>query len=469
MTDFRRRAALAVLLTAEAMNMLDGTIVHVAAPVIHARLGGRAADVPWFTAAYTLPFALLLITGGRLGDIAGRARVFRIGVAGFTLASAACAMAGSPGALIAARAVQGACAALVIPQTIGLIRARFEGPALARAMGAIGPVMGLSAVCGPVLGGLLTEALSWRGAFLVNVPLGVAVLAASGVLREDRAARRPRPDLPGTALVTVGTGLVVFPLVQTGGGSWQWGGAVVGAAVLAALVPYVRWSARRGRSPLVEPSLFANRGFPAALVASVLFFAVMTGLSLVIAMSLQSGRAGADARTAGLAMLPWSAGMAVASWAAGTWLVPRIGARLMFVGLAVLGAGILGMVAVEATSPGSRWMLEPALGIAGCGLGLFTVPFFTTALHRVRPHETGSAAGLLNAVQQVGGTLGVALLGGTFLAAAPAHGPAAATERAAGAALALLPATAFAASFMTRKTRAPRPSAARTAAAQAHD
>lgn len=345
--------------------------------------------------------------------------------------------------------MQGACAALVIPQTIGLIRARFDGPALARAMGMIGPVMGLSAVCGPVLGGLLTQALSWRWVFLVNVPLGVAVLAASGALREDRAERRPRLDSPGTVLAMLGSGLVVFPLVQAGDGSWPswaWAALAAGAVALAGLVPYVRWSARRGRSPLVEPSLFGNGGFPAAL----------TGLSLVVAMSLQSGRA--DARTAGLAMLPWSCGMALASWTAGTWLVPRFGARLMYAGLAVLASGVLGMIAAEAAAPatGFPWALEPALGVAGVGLGLFTVPFFTTALHRVRPHETGSAAGLLNAVQQFGGTLGVAMLGSTFLAAAPAHGPARATERACCVALVLLAGAAVAASRMMRGARTVR-------------
>jgi len=402
MTRYRQRwTALAVLLTAEAMNLLDATIVQVAGPVIHADLPGPAADIPWFSAAYTLPFAVFLITGGRLGDIFGRAKVFKIGVAAFVLASLACAVAPDAGLLIGARAVQGAAAALIIPQTIGLIRVLFDGDERAKALGTIGPVMGLSAVTGPLLGGLLTQAVSWRAAFLVNVPLGLAVLLAARLLREDRAATRPRLDPVGTVLVVAGTGLLVYPLIAPDGTSW----ALLAAG--AALLVVFGFHQRRAAAPLVEPSLFADRGFPAALAGSLLFFAVMTGLMQVVPMQLQLGL-GVDVRTAGLTLLPLSAGLAVSSWCAGTWLVPKFGARVMYAGLALVLTGILAIVGGVLPLPG-------ALALCGLGMGTFTVPFFTAALHRVRPHETGSAAGLLNAVQQLGGTLGVALLGGLYL------------------------------------------------------
>jgi EmrB/QacA subfamily drug resistance transporter len=418
-TRYRWRwAALAVLLTAEAMNLLDATIVQVAGPVIHAELTGPDADIPWFSAAYTLPFAVFLITGGRLGDIAGRGRVFRIGVAGFVLASVVCAFAGSAGLLIGARAVQGAAAAIIIPQTIGLIRALFDGDELAKALGTIGPVMGLAAIGGPLLGGLLTHAdlfgSSWRAVFLVNVPLGLAVFFAAPLLREDRAGVRPRLDLAGTALVVVGAGLLVYPLIEgqtTGRPAWTWAMLVAGVLILVLF----GFHQRRSDGPLVELSLFANRGFPAALVASLLFFAVMNGLMLVVPLQLQLGL-GADVRTAGLTLLPLSAGLAVSSWLAGTRFVPRYGARVMYAGLAVLFAGIVAAVGVYAGGArGYPWTLLGALALCGLGMGTFTVPFFTTALHRVRPPETGSAAGLLNAVQQLGGTLGVAVLGGVYL------------------------------------------------------
>jgi EmrB/QacA subfamily drug resistance transporter len=394
-----RWAALAVLLTAEAMNLLDATIVQVAGPVIHDGLPGPASDIPWFSAAYTLPFAAFLITGGRLGDIFGRARAFKIGVTAFVLASLACAAAPDAGLLIGARAVQGAAAALIIPQTIGLIRALFDGDELAKALGGIGPVMGLSAVTGPLFGGLLTQALSWRAVFLVNVPLGLAVLLAARFLREDKAATRPKLDLVGTALVVAGAGLLVYPLISPGGTAWPL------LAAGAALLVVFGFHQRRTAAPLVEPSLFAHRGFPAALAGSLLYFAVMTGLMLLVPMRLQLGE-GVDVRTASLTLLPLSAGLAVSSWFAGSWLVPKFGARVMFAGLGLLLAGILGVAAG----------VTPALAVCGLGMGTFTVPFFTAALHRVRPHETGSAAGLLNAVQQLGGTLGVALLGGLYLA-----------------------------------------------------
>ncbi|MFG2284955.1 MFS transporter [Streptomyces sp. NPDC048595] len=469
-------AALVILLIAEAMNLLDSTIMTVTAPVIHADLGGPASAIPWFSAAYTLPFAVLLITGGRLGDIAGRKRVFRIGVAGFVAASVACALAASPALLITARAAQGAAAALVIPQTIGLIRSMFDGGELARAMGAIGPVMGLAAVCGPVLAGVVTHAdllgSSWRAVFFVNVPLGLGVLAATPLLREDRSARRPRLDLTGTALAVLGMGLTVHPLID-GGPAWgsprPWAVPAAGLAVLAVFGAHQRRRGARGRSALVETGLFRDRGFPAALAASVLFFAVINGLLMVIVLQLQLGPH-TDVRSAGLSLLPWSCAMAVSSWIAGARLVPRYGSRVMFAGLAALLVGALAAVAVYAAGPATSypWPLPAALAACGLGQGLFAVAFFTTALHRVRPHETGSAAGLLNAAQQLGGTLGVALLGavffhavgasvttttatGTAVADAALHG----ARNACCVAVAALAATGAAAVLMRRPRRGP--------------
>jgi EmrB/QacA subfamily drug resistance transporter len=454
-----RWLALTALLVAEAMNLLDSTIVQVAAPVIHSELGGPDSNIQWFSAAYTLPFALLLIAGGRLGDICGRKRVFRVGVLGFVLASLACAFAGSAGMLIASRAVQGAAAAFVIPQTFGLIRGMFDGKELAKALGSIGPVMGLSAVMGPVLGGVLTHAdlfgSSWRAVFVVNVPLGIAVLVAAPLLREDRADERPRLDLGGLALAILGTGLVVYPLIEgnsVGWPAWTWVALAVGLGILALFGLHQRGRTRRGRSPLVEASLFRGRGFPSALATSVLFFSVMNGLMLVVVLHLQVGLH-ADVLDAGLTLLPWSCGLAVSSWVAGAHLVPRFGAKVMFAGLGTLLVGMLGAIAVyTTTSPTAYpWLLLPALAVSGLGLGLFTVPFFTAALEQVRPHETGSAAGLLNAVQQLGGTLGIAVLGSVFFATAT---PLAGTRNAFWVAVGLLVATGVTGMLMTTGLKA---------------
>ena len=428
-TAYRWRwPALAALLLGEAMNLLDATIVQVAAPAIHADLGGPVSGIQWFTTAYTLPFAVLLITGGRLGDIAGRKRLFVIGVAGFMLASVACAVAPSVGLLIAFRALQGGAAAVIIPQTIGLIKAMFTGPEMARALGSIGPVMGLAAVCGPVLGGVLTHAdlfgSSWRAAFLVNVPLSLVVLALTPRLLESRAPQRPTLDLAGTLLAMAGIGLVVHPLIGADLAAlsgWSWAAVAAGLCLTAVFAVHQRRVAGAGRSPLVEPSLFAHRGFPAALVTSTSFFAVTNGLMTVVVLQLQLG-AGVGVLKAGLTLAPWSVGLAVASWIAGAHLVKRYGQRVMSFGLAVLSAGALSAVAVYRAAeadPGSYpTPLLFALGAVGVGVGLFTPAFFTLALKPLRPQEIGSAAGLLNAVQQLGATLGVAVLGSVYLGSA---------------------------------------------------
>ncbi|GAA3785970.1 MFS transporter [Streptomyces coacervatus] len=428
-TAYRWRwLALTALLLGEAMNLLDATIVQVAAPAIHADLGGSVSGIQWFTTAYTLPFAVLLITGGRLGDIAGRKRLFVIGVAGFMLASAACAMAPSVVLLIAFRAVQGAAAAVIIPQTIGLIKTMFAGGELSKALGGIGPVMGLAAVCGPVLGGVLTHAdlfgSSWRAAFLVNVPLSLAVLAISPRLRENRAPKRPALDLTGTLLAAAGTGLAVYPLIGadlSGLPLRSWAAIAAGLCLMAVFAVHQRRVAEAGRSPLVEPSLFAHRGFPAALVTSTTFFAVTNGLMTVILLQLQLG-AGVGVLKAGLTLAPWSVGLAVASWIAGAHLVKRNGPRVMSLGLAVLMAGVLSAIAVYRTAEADAGSypipLLFALAVVGVGVGLFSPAFFTIALKRLQPQEIGSAAGLLNAVQQLGATLGVAVLGSVYLGSA---------------------------------------------------
>ncbi|MEV0288258.1 MULTISPECIES: MFS transporter [unclassified Kribbella] len=391
-----RWIGLIALLVAEAMNLLDATIVQVAAPVIHADLGGRASDIQWFSAAYTLPFAALLITGGRLGDRFGRRRLFRVGIAVFVATSTLCALATQSAVLIGARAVQGAAAALVIPQTIGLIRSSFDESELSKALGTIGPVMGLAGISGPLLGGFITDLSSWRAVFVVNVPLGIAVLALAHLLPESRAPQRPGLDLIGTVLLSIGTALVVYPILQ----SRDWLLLPVGVAVLGLTV----LQQSRSKARLVELSVFRNSGFGAALITSTLFFAVMSGLTLVVVLHQQLTLHESVMRSS-LVLLPWSAVSGISAWVAGQWLIGRFGSRLMYVGLGVLLVGVLSA---------HLWLL-PALALCGAGVGLFTTAFFTEALHRVQPQETGSAAGLLNAVQQFGGTLGVAGLGTIFL------------------------------------------------------
>lgn len=418
----RRWIAVAALLIGQAMDLLDATIVQIAAPTMHQSLGGATSDIKWFTGGYTLPFALFLITGGRLGDAVGRRRMFVLGVSVFMASSLACAFAPSVAVLLAFRAVQGTAAAAAMPQTIGLMRAMFRGPELGRALASIGPVMGLAGVCGPLLGGVLVHAdlfgSSWRAVFLINVPLSLLVLGLAPLLPEDRAPRRPGFDPVGVVAAVVGVALIVYPLNEISAGpptAREWASIAAGLATLAGLAVHLRRAARAGRSLLIEPSLFANRRFTAALLTSALFFAATTGLSLVVVLQLQLGL-GRSVLTTGLTLVPSSLAVAGGSWLGGGR--SRQGGRgVMLSGIATLLLGVLGVIVVYhgAAPHGYPVPLLGAVTVEGLGVGLFCSSFFAAALGAVRPQEIGSAAGLLNAVQQLGATLGVAVLGSVYL------------------------------------------------------
>ena len=345
--------------------------------------------------------------------------MFEFGLGLFTLASLLAALAPSGLVLIAVRAVQGGAAALVVPQTYGLITTMFDGDDRSRALGAIGPVMGAAGVAGPLLGALLTRAdllgAGWRPVFLVNLPLGVAALLLARSLPPDTApstdSDRPRLDPTGTLLAGLGIALLVYPLIEGPAAGWPvWVWLALGAGVLVLAGFAVQQ--RAGRHPLVERSLFRDRAFPSALAASTGFFAAFTGLTLVAAMYLQL-TLHRGILWAGLGLLPWSAALAAASWLGGSHLVPRFGAAVMAAGLLLLLIAVL--AAVPAVLAGSVGWPLAALALGGVGAGLYTVSFFSAVLARVRPPEAGSVAGLLNAVQQLGATIGVAALGGVFL------------------------------------------------------
>jgi hypothetical protein len=223
-------------------------------------------------------------------------------------------------------------------------------------------------------------------------------------------------DLTGTALAMLGAGLVIYPLIQADWSASTWALLVAGVVVLVVFGRQQRGNARRGRDSLIAVSLFGSKGFVAALACLALFFAMLNGVMLVVVLQVQLGQH-ADVLTASLTLLPWSVAMGVSSMLAGQWLYPRYGANIVFPGLGLLLVGIVGAVVMHAGAG-----LLFALGVAGLGVGLFTTPLFTVALGNVRPHETGSAAGLLNAVQELGATFGIAVLGAVFLAQAGIRG-----------------------------------------------
>jgi EmrB/QacA subfamily drug resistance transporter len=428
-TPYRWRwVALFVILAVEVMDLLDSLVTTIAGPVIRAELGGSLSLIQWLGAVYTLSMAIGLLTGGRLGDIYGRRRMFIIGAAGFTLASLLCALAWSPGVLIGARAVQGLFGALMLPQGLGMIKQMFSPSEQAKAFGAFGPVMGLGAVGGPILAGWLVDAdyfgTGWRMIFLINLPLGIfAVVGAFKFLPEFRSERTPRLDLAGVVLAGLGAFLLLFPLVQ--GRELDWPAWIfvmlaLGVMTFGIFGVYESRRERRGLDPLVTPSLFRKRAFTGGLLLGLFFFAALIGTGLIFTLYLQVGL-GYSPLKAGLTTLPQALGTVAGFIAAGAGLSERLGRRLLLIGTVVMGLGTIG-VAVTVQAAGADiapWHLIPALIALGVGMGLAMAPFFNIVLAGVDDEETGSASGALTSVQQLGGAFGIAVLGTIFFGMLP--------------------------------------------------
>ncbi|GAA4578370.1 MFS transporter [Planotetraspora phitsanulokensis] len=416
-----RWAALFVILAAEVMDLLDAMVTNIAAPTMRADLGGTPATIQWLGAAYTLSMAVGLITGGRLGDIFGRKRMFLIGAAGFTLGSLACAVAQSPEILIGARVMQGLFGAVMLPQGLGMIKEMFPPKEMQAAFGMFGPIMGLSAVGGPILAGWLVEAdyfgTGWRMIFLINLPLGAAaLLAGARFLPESRSPHPLRLDFPGIILASLGGFLVIYPLVQGRESDWPaWTFVMLAASavVFAAFGWFESRKSRQGGDPLIVPSLFRKRAFTGGLLTGMVFFSGMAGFMLVFNLYTQIGL-GYSTLKAGLTMVPWSAGMIVGFGLA--QVVQRFGRKVLHGGTLIMTVGVIAVL-FTVNSAGlevTPWQLVPALVVSGVGMGLLMAPFFDIVLAGVEQHETGSASGTLTAVQQLGNAFGVALLGTVF-------------------------------------------------------
>ncbi|MFF5079281.1 MFS transporter [Actinoplanes sp. NPDC000266] len=409
---------LSVVLVGTVMDLLDSTVMNVAAPAVRASLGGGEATLQWLTAGYTLAFGVLLIIGGRLGDRWGRRRLFLIGALGFTLASVACAAAMSPAMLVAARVAQGALGALMIPQGFGILSAVFrEARERGRAFSLFGPVGGLAGIGGPILAGLLiawdAHDLGWRLIFLINVPLGLfAVLGALAWMPADTGDRAARLDPIGAVLVAAGSAGVVLPLIQGREAGWPWWSF---ATLTAGLVAFAAAGLRQrtGASPLLAPGLLRKRPFVAGLAVAVVFFAGLGGLMLGLSLHLQLSLHYTPLR-AGLALAPVAAGIAVSSLLAPT-LSQRLDRRLLHLGLGVEFLGVVAVAVVVATGAPLPALVAAGLG-AGLGLGLLFGPLIQRVLAVAAPDEAGSASGALNAAQQIATALGVAVLGTVYFA-----------------------------------------------------
>ncbi|MCI3153741.1 DHA2 family efflux MFS transporter permease subunit [Streptomyces sp. GB4-14] len=421
--DRRRWFALAIVMTAAFMDLVDVTIVNIAVPSIQRDEGATFSQIQWITAGYALAFAAGLVTGGRLGDIHGRKRVFLVGIGGFTVASALCGLAVNPEMLVASRILQGAMAALMVPQVLSIVHATFPAHERGKVFGLFGAIVGLGAVSGPLLGALLTEGnlfgLEWRPIFLINLPVGVAALfLGSRFITESKAPRALKLDLPGVALVTLALLMLLYPLTRGRELGWPvWGYVSMAGAlvVFAALVAYERAKGARDGSPLIELSLFRVKSFAAGIAVQTVFGVGLGVFFLVWTLYMQIGL-GWSALRAGLTGVPFSVAVSVAAGMSVQQLVPRFGRKVLQAGALVMAAGVLIYLA-EADHYGlgiTSWQMALPLVVMGAGMGLIVAPLTDAVLSEVPREHAGSASGLINTVQQMGHALGLGLVSVVF-------------------------------------------------------
>jgi len=419
--DPRRWVALATVLTALFMSLLDVSIVSVAIPAIRTNLAANDADIQFVVAGYGLAYAVILITGGRLGDIFGRKRLLMLGMGGFVLASALCGLAQSALMLDLSRVLQGGMAALMYPQVLSIVQVTFPPHERARVFGFLGAVIGIATIAGPLVGGLIIRddltGGSWRWIFLVNLPIGIlALAAASRVVTESHAPNATRLDLVGAGIATAGLVLLVYPLVEgqvAGWPLWTFACMAISPVVLLLFVLYER-SLPASAFPLVQLSLFRIPSFRIGLLISMTLLAGIPAFFFTFSLLVQVGL-GFSALNAGLTTVPWSLGAAVASIMSSR-LAPRFGKWTITAGasMMVVGIGAI-MLTLHAAGTGlTGWELIPSFLVTGLGMGTVVAPLLNIVLAGVPPRHAGSASGVLTTFQQLGGAMGVAVVGVVF-------------------------------------------------------
>ena len=406
-----RRWTLVSAVLGSGMAFMDGTVVNVALPAIQRSLDASGADAQWVIEAYALFLAALLLVGGALGDRFGRKRVFLVGAAVFTLASAACAAAHGINQLIAARAVQGIGAALLVPGSLALLGANFPQETRGRAIGTWSAFSGITAAVGPVVGGFLVDHFSWHWAFLLNLPFGVLLLAACAAkVPESRGDAAQAPvDIVGACTATIGLAAIVFALIEAPAHRIGMATATgVALAGLMALVVFFAWEARAAR-PMMPLRMFRNRDFAGANLLTLLLYAALGGALYFIPLDLIQVR-GWSATGAGAALLPFVAIMFALSRFAGA-LVDRVGARLpLVVGPSVASAGFA-LFALTAADDNYWTSFLPAIVVLGLGMTLTISPLTTTVMNALGDAFAGTASGVNNAVSRAAGLLAIAAFG----------------------------------------------------------
>jgi EmrB/QacA subfamily drug resistance transporter len=402
------------VLTSVALFMvtLDNLVVTTAIPVIRRDLGAGIGGLEWTVNAYTLVFAVLLLTGAALGDRFGRRRIFALGIGVFTLASAAAALAPSIGALDAARAVQGLGGALVMPLTLTILSAAVPAERRGVALGAWGGISGLAVAFGPLVGGAVVDGISWHWIFWLNVPIGLALVPLVLTRLDESRGAFGRLDLPGLGLASAGLLGIVWGLVR--GNSVGWGSVeIVGsiAAGVALTAAFVGWELR-APAPMLPMRFFRDRTFALANAASLLMSFGMFGSIFLLAQFFQTVQH-MSPLASGLRILPWTAMPMVVAPVAGA-LSDRVGGhRLIGTGLALQAAGLAWIAAVSQAGTPYADLVAP-FALSGIGMGLFFAPVANVVLSSVRPDEEGQASGANSAVRELGGVLGVAVLASVF-------------------------------------------------------
>ncbi|HEX6684185.1 MAG TPA: MFS transporter [Candidatus Limnocylindrales bacterium] len=426
--DPKRWLALIVIAVAQTMVVLDATIVNIAMPEATRVLGIDEANRQWILTAYTLSFGALLLLGGRIADYVGRKKVFIIGLLGFAAASALGGLAQNGATLFGARALQGAFGALLAPAALALITVTFtEVKDRAKAFGVFGAISGAGAAVGLILGGLLTQYADWRWCLLVLTPVAiVTALFARPIVRESKAEGNTKYDIPGTILATAGLFALVYGFVKaapdevTGESGWGKPETLTLFAVAAVLLIAFIFVEVRSKNPMLPMRVLLHRNRGGSYVVSVLLGAGMMGMFLFMTYYFQ-GTLGWSPLKAGLAYLPFSLAIIVTA-GIGSTLLPKVGPLTMMATGGLLSTVALAWLSqLEADSPYST-MILPIFVLMAMGMGLIFLPLGNTALTGVSPHDAGVASATLNAAQQIGGSLGVALLNTVFITAATNFG-----------------------------------------------
>ncbi|MEV0782802.1 DHA2 family efflux MFS transporter permease subunit [Streptomyces sp. NPDC050423] len=404
--------ALVITSVASFMAALDNLVVTTALPSIRASLGGELEELEWTVNAYTLTFAVLLMFGASLGDRFGRRRLFGIGLSVFTAASAAAALSPGINELIAFRAVQGVGAAIMMPLTLTLLTAAVPPARRGAALGLFGAVTGLAVASGPLIGGSLTEHLSWQWIFWLNVPVGLILLPLARLRLAESYAPDSRLDVPGTLLVSGGLFGIVYGLVNANTEGWTdpvvLTSLIAGGVLLGGFI----YHGFHAKNPMLPMRLFRNRAFFGINMASLLMFLGMFGSIFLLSQFLQ-GVLGYSPTEAGLRMLPWTGMPMLVAPIAGV-LADRFGGRPVVVtglGLQAVGLGLFAMALAPDASYASQL---PGLIVGGVGMALYFAPAASLVMSSVRPGEQGIASGANNALREVGGALGVAVLATVF-------------------------------------------------------